>query len=202
MRDTSLDSWMHREDEVVVSALAQAGIAAKSVYDLVNSREPYPEAIAVLIEMLPVVQHRIIKEGVVRALTVKEAKPIAARPLLDEFRKAEPEADMLKWAIANALTVVADDRVFDDIVELLRDKSHGHTREMLAWSLGNMRDPRAVDVLVEMLDDEEVAGHAIYALGKLKAKSARAKIERFLDHPKTWFRNEAKKALRKIDKAK
>jgi HEAT repeat protein len=72
---------------------------------------------------------------------------------------------------------------------------------MLAVALGNMRDPRAVDVLVELLDDEEIAGHALMALGKLKARAAMPAIRRFLEHPKPWFRKEAERALAKIQKA-
>jgi len=72
---------------------------------------------------------------------------------------------------------------------------------MLALSLGNMKNQRAEDVLIDLLDDDEVAGHAIIALGKLKSKKAYPAIKRFLIHPKSWVRNEAKKALAKIDKA-
>ena len=73
---------------------------------------------------------------------------------------------------------------------------------MVAVALGNMKDPRAVDVLIELLEDEEVAGHALLALGKLKSSKAKPYIEPFLGHPKAWVRKEAKRALAKIDKAK
>jgi HEAT repeat protein len=62
-------------------------------------------------------------------------------------------------------------------------------------ALGNLTHPRVVDVLVELLGDEEVAGHAVIALGKLRAPSARAALEPFLDHHKAWVRQEARKAL-------
>ena len=45
-----------------------------------------------------------------------------------------------KWAIGAALWVVADDGVFEQVVELVQDKRHGKAREMLAVALGNMRD--------------------------------------------------------------
>ncbi|MBN2394562.1 MAG: HEAT repeat domain-containing protein, partial [Anaerolineae bacterium] len=67
-------------------------------------------------------------------------------------------------------------------------------------ALGNMKDARAIGVLIELLDDEEVAGHALMALCKLAPPEARSAIERFTDHPRTWIRNEAKRALAKIDK--
>jgi HEAT repeat protein len=72
---------------------------------------------------------------------------------------------------------------------------------MLVMAFGNMRNPRAIDILVEMLDDEEVAGHALEPLGKLKAKAARSKIEQFLAHEKSWIRKDAMFALARIDNA-
>ena len=131
---------------------------------------------------------------------MKWAKPIAARPLIREFLKAPDSEEFgLKWAIGNALSVVADDSVFDDIVALVKDKRHGRAREMLAVALANMKNPKAVDVLIELLDDEEIAGHALSALRKLAPPEAREAIEPFVNHPKTWVRNEAKRALKKID---
>jgi HEAT repeat protein len=53
-----------------------------------------------------------------------------------------------------------------------------------------------------LLKDEEVAGHALIAIGKLKADKAKSYIKPFLEHPKSWVRKEAKRALAKIDKAK
>lgn len=102
------------------------------------------------------------------------------------------------WAIANALETVADDSVFDEVAAFATDRSYGASRKMLVLSLGNMKDPRAVEVLVDLLSDKEVAGHAVMALGKLKAKSAKPKLEPFLQHPRSWVRNEAKKALARI----
>lgn len=70
---------------------------------------------------------------------------------------------------------------------------------MLAVALGNMKTPTAVDLLIELLNDDEVAGHALMALGKLKAQKARSQIERFLGCSKPWVRKEASKALAKLD---
>ncbi len=151
-----------------------------------------------MINWLPKVDNQDVKEAIIRALSVPWAKGTkAVGLLLDEFGKGDP---LLRWAVGNALSVVADDSVFEDIVHLVTDRRHGKAREMLAVALGNMKDPRAVDVLIELLEDDEVAGHALIALRKLKAEKARPHIERFLNHPKTWVRNEAKKALEKLNR--
>jgi HEAT repeat protein len=135
------------------------------------------------------------------ALSIKWAKPVAARPLIEEFRKAPQTQELgLKWAIASALSEVADASVFDDIVGLVRDKRHGRAREMLAVALASTKDPRAVDILVGLLDDEEIAGQALHALRLLAPAEARGAMERFVHHRKTWVRKEAVQALAKIDK--
>jgi HEAT repeat protein len=185
----------------ILAELAQLDIHVDSLADLVNKSIDYHTAVPLLLKWLSQVNDMGVKESLVRALTIEWGKPVAARPLIEEFRKApETEEFGLKWAIGNALSEVAEDDTFDDIVELVRDKRHGRAREMLAVALGNMEDPQAVDVLIELLDDEQVAGHALMALHKLAPPKARKAIKRFADHPKAWVRNEARRALAQIDK--
>jgi HEAT repeat protein len=187
----------------VIADLAEAGFYLEWVSDLYHQKLNYKSAIPVLLKWLPRIDNLDVEEAIVRALTVPWAKSIAAPALIAEFHKVQNESNIgIKWAIANALSVVADDRVFIEIVDLVSDHRHGKAREMLALSLGNMKDPRAQDVLIGLLDDEEVAGHAIMALGKLKSIKAYQTIERFLNSPKAWVRKEAKKALLEIAKAK
>jgi len=72
---------------------------------------------------------------------------------------------------------------------------------MFVLALGNMPDPRCEEVLLELLNDPEVTGHAVMALGRLRSRAAREPIERLLVHPKTWVRTEARKALARIERA-
>jgi hypothetical protein len=184
----------------VLKDLAQVGYHLGSISDLRSGKYKYQVAIPVLMHWLPIVQNRDIKEEIVRALSVPWAKPVAALPLINEFKQADPDELELKWAIGNALSVVADDSVFSEIVELVQDRQHGQAREMLAVALGNMSTAEAVDVLIELLDNNDLVGHALMGLSKLKAEKARIKIDPFLNHPKAWVRSTAKKALYRIDK--
>lgn len=190
-----------RDAAPVIAELVQNGFPVTSLDELLSGSINYQNAIPLLMKWLPKVSNSRVKESLVRCLAVEEAKPRAAQLLVDEFRKARgPSDDSLRWAIGNTLSVIADDSVFEDVVALLRNPEFGTSREMLAIALGNMSDERATDVLIELLGDPDVAGHAVVGLGKLKAKEARPKIEPFLEHPKAWVRKEAKKALAKIDR--
>lgn len=183
----------------VLADLAQAGYPVEWVSDLFNKPMDYSAAIPILRHWLPKVDNLDVKEAIVRALSVRWAKPDAAPELISELEKLrDAPYHGIKWAIGNALSVVADDSVYQKIEELAREPVYGSARQMIAVALGNMKNPRAVDVLIELLQDEEVAGHILIALRKLKAEKARPHIERFLHHPKTWVRNEAKKALAKL----
>jgi hypothetical protein len=59
-----------------------------------------------------------------------------------------------------------------------------------------------IPVLLDLLKDEGVCGHALSALARLKPSSARPHIEPFLNHPKAHVMNIAKKAIARIDKAR
>ncbi|MHB1034183.1 MAG: HEAT repeat domain-containing protein [Pirellulales bacterium] len=188
----------------VVDDLKRAGFAVESIDELRETGTPYEAAVPIFLKWLPLVTDPRAKDSIVRALSVPWARPAAVFPLIAEFRTA-PDYSVPashKWTVGNALSVIADDSVFADIAELVQDKRHGRAREMLAVALGNMKDPRAIDLLIELLDDDEVVGHALIALGKLRAVKARPHVEPLVGHPKGWVSKQAKKTLAKLDKGK
>jgi hypothetical protein len=189
-----------RDAAPVVADLRAAGFEVDSIADLHSRRMSYPEAVPILMHWLPRIDNTAVKEDITRSLTVKWAKPRAAPLLVDEYRRAvgSDEELGLRWAIGNALAEVADDSVFEEVADLACDRSWGRSREMITVALGNMSDPRAVEVLRGLLRDDQVAGHAVMALGKLGARDARADIEPLLDHPAAWVRKEAKQTLAKL----
>lgn len=185
----------------VLEDLAAVGLMYDSLDDLRESGLKYKAAIPVLLRWLPRISNGDVKESIVRTLSVPWARPVAAIPMIEEFRKAPDRSiSSLGWAIGSGLSIVADDSVFNEIAELVLDKRYGRSREMLAFALGRMRDPRAVGLLIELLDDEQMTGHALCGLGKLKPRPAgiRSHVEPFLNHPKAWIRKEAKKLLAKL----
>lgn len=179
--------------------LATLGYDLSTIGSLRRGKSRYDAAVPILVRWLPRIGDRYVKEDIIRTLSVPWAK--AALPvLIEQYRTADDDQGIgLRWAIGNALEVVADDTVFDDVVSLARDRRYGRAREMVVAALGNMRDRRTVRVLLELVTDDSVAGFAAMALGKLRAQEARPAVEQLLKHPKLWVRKEAAKALKRME---
>jgi HEAT repeat protein len=190
------------DDGLVVAALRDAGLDVNSVFDLVNTRRPYPQAIPALLRVLPTVQDHWIKEGIVRALAVPEARGLAGRSMVAEFERIRPdeppERQLLKWAIGNTIEVIADSEIADDVIRLLRTPEHGKAREMLVLSLLRLKDSRVEDLLLELLDDSQLAGHAVSAIAKKPFVRAAQKLNAFMADDRPWVRRKAQLALKKL----
>jgi len=201
----ALEEHFAKAELPLVEALNDAGVSVKSVWDLVNSKEPYPRAIPVLTEYLTHPYPLRIREGIARALAVKSAGEAAYAKLVNVFKSLFDSTDTaqqgFKWALGNAISIVATKNHFDEVVELIRDKHHGATRDMMVLRLPSLDRQRAIDVLIESLADDEIAGHAVMALGRLKSQKARTHLERVLaHHPQPWVQKEAGKALARLGK--
>ena len=184
----------------VVAELAAAGFAVDTIGELRGSGRRYTAAIPVLVKWLPRATYDGVRGDIVDSLGVPWA-PAAAPALIVEFRRAQPGSGPgRRWSIAAALAESATDDVIDEIVELVRDRGYGDDRQMLALALGRMRDPRAVDVLLDLGREGDLAGHVAIALGRLRAAAARPLLEDLARHPVPWVRREAAKALKRIER--
>lgn len=154
-----------REEAPLVREVSDAGLEINSVWDLVNTREPYPEAIPVLLRHLKRRDyHPAIREGIARALTVK-SYPEILPAMIESFREdPDPIVNGPKWAKGNAIEVLFDDRHVEEIVELARDPTHGEARDMLVYALGKSKSPFADEVLQELLADPQLEIHAKKAI--------------------------------------
>lgn len=191
----------------LLDELAAAGHPVDSVGQLVTEAAAtgtrYPAAIPVLVRWLPRVDYRPLLDDIVRALSVSWAKREAAPPLVALFRAlpphdGPPETDP-RWTVGGALETLAGPAVADDLLDLATDRRHGLARQLVVLGLGRLKgDARVPPVLLDLLDDEQVTGYAVMALGKLKVASAAPRLRALADHPEPWVRREAAKALRRV----
>lgn len=186
--------------------LAAAGHPVETVGELVREFErtgrPYREAVPVMLRWLPRFEYRPLQDDIVRALAVPWARE-ATGPLIERFRSLRPHdgppASDPRWVIGNALEALANPAAADDLLELAQDRRYGPARQMVVLGLARLRgDPRVVPALISLLDDEDVTGPAITALGRLRATEARERLRQFLQHPESHYRSEARKALKRI----
>lgn len=163
----------------------------------------HEKAVPVLLEWLPRIEHPSVKEAIVRHLSTKYAKPVAARPLIEEFRRTPTGQHALKWAIGNAIDVVADNSVLPDLLDLARAPQHGGARQMIVARLGRApKRSEVVETLVGLLEDEDVALHAMSAVRQqLGPEAARPYIARLGEHPSELIRTQAAGELKKVDLA-
>jgi len=141
----------------VVAALHAVGVNADP-WSLVNTAEPYPAAIPVLVEHVQRPYHPVNIEGMVRALTCKEAKAdariwdVLVRLLWSDLAKANPNA--LQFAIANALSFHADKKRANEVAALAQDESLGPNRIAFYAKLVKLRHPRAREILEEAAHED------------------------------------------------
>lgn len=195
----ALRNAREQADKIGVAWLRERGVVISRLADLISIKKLPSDLVQLLIEMLDIEfpDDNAALESIVRALTTPEVKGQASKKLIQLFvNKNDPG---FRWVVANALSVVANKDDYSAIVPLWRDRSYGKAREMLAEALRVTKHPSTFHDLVEGLQDEEVAGHAVMALRKLADRRAKAYIEPFLNHSEAWVRNEAKKAIKSFD---
>lgn len=130
----------------------------QSVWDLVNTSDKYVQAIPFLVEHLQCPYPDRVRGGIARALAVREASD--AWPILvAEYGKTsiEKEQSWTKDGLAVALSVTATDAVMEELVEIVKDRSHGGSRVLLLSALKKSKSPLAKQALEELASDPELS---------------------------------------------
>lgn len=172
-------AWQRRSEEArreyqeiaseLLTELRSAGYAVQSVGELRHGGTPYRTALPILARWLPRIHDPRVKDDIVRTMSVKGAEPYLGL-LVDEFDKAGPGS--LRWAIGNALEILASDAILGDMVRIATDGRFGRDREMVVFGLRKLKVVSSLEALRRLLHDEDVAGFAARALGNRRAIEA------------------------------
>jgi hypothetical protein len=165
-----LELQLSIDEKKLIDELISVGVTVSSVWDLVNTKESYPAAIPVLIKHLSKNYHYKNKEGIVRALSVREAIGKATPVLIEEYNRTPKELTSYRWAIGNSVFTTITSSDVEDVLRIVRDKSNGESRHMFILALNKVRSEKVDQVLRDLLNDKEVSTYAAEALSKLKAK--------------------------------
>ena len=161
-----------REAQPLLDALEAAGLGTVDFGQfgaLSHTTFDFERAAPIIVDWLPRIDDPDVKETMVRSLAGQPAaRGEGARRLLAEFNRPEYESHVgLRWAIGSTLATLAGPSDADAIIEILRESRHGIARQMLCDALVRTRDHRRADVLLDLIDDDDVAGHAISALRRI-----------------------------------
>lgn len=168
-RQRKAAAWRLAE-KPLVNDLNDAGLAVESVWDLVNTKEPYPAAIPILLAHLMRPYPERVREGIARALAVPEAR-IGWKVLLDAFKKETDNSTIgAKFALGLALGATGTDAVLEDVFSLVKDRTLGENRAPLLAILGRSKDPRALQLLQELAADPDLARDVKKILRRLQRR--------------------------------
>ena len=158
---------LRRAEQPIVAALRAAGVQVNSVWDLVNTAEPYPDALPVLMEFFE--QGGFpgwVMQSLGRALAVKPSVIFWDRL---KARYLEARSDDEEETAAVALAACATPAQFDDLTALLTDGERGSNRVFFVRPVLNLGGQRGRD-LVQTLRDDPTVGKEARALLRTRRK--------------------------------
>lgn len=113
-------------EEPIVAELRSSGVQVESVWDLVNTAQPYPEALPVLMAHLERGGYPDrVMEGLGRALAVRPAVAFWVRL---KARYVTPRSPGEEYGTAVALAACATEARVDDLVDFLSLEERGESR--------------------------------------------------------------------------
>lgn len=181
----------------LIREVSAMGYQIETIDDLMYINKKHRDLVPVLLKFIDSISDESSKRFIVRCLGVKGFFEASAT-LIREFYQATDSS--YKWTIGNSLGLISDKDVLPDMLKIVQEKEHGTARQMIVYNLGKFDGPETRQVLIGLLNDKDVAGHAIHAISKLHDKSLIKFIEPFQTYEVTWIRNTAKRAVKRLEK--
>jgi len=185
------------EQSAILADLRTLGYDFSNLSVFAQTGIRYKDAVPLLIEWLRKATTPAMQQDLARALSNPSAKGTAMPALVEAFRNFTDEAGT-RWAVGNSIETAYVDTYFDDVAALALDPQYGRARQMVALALGKSKRREAVDVLLQLMDDDDISVHAVFALSKRSNPRARAAFEEKLTDDRPWVRKKAALGLRKI----
>ena len=142
---------LREAEQPIVVDLGGVGCRVDSVWDLVNTSDPYPQALPVLLDHLRRGGYPDrVMESLGRALAVK---PSVAYwdTLRGLYLSAQGPGEETGLAVALAACATTDH--FDDLVALLREESRGSTRILFLRPIRRLRRRQGLEIIESLVDD-------------------------------------------------
>lgn len=154
-------------EQSVVEDLRSAGVQVESVWDLVNTSDPYPAALPVLMDHLERGGYpERVMESLGRALAVKPSVVFWER-LKDRWLNARDAGE--EDGVAVALAACATKEQLEDLIDFLSVVERGQSRVYFVGPVLKVGGERGREV-VEALRDDPVLGKEATALLKRRRR--------------------------------
>lgn len=201
------DTWPASE-QAMKRELDAAGIPEDTVWELVNSRNDYPQAVPIVIDWLQHLDERVPPEedrrawraGLIRNLITKHAKGnrAAIDILFHQFEIEPPLSNLELEAAGFALAEICERSDFGRVADLIRAERDFPTKSVLVQWLGQIKTDEAKELAVSQLSKPATRIPAMRALVRQKASGVRDAVATYLNDEHEIFRKEARKTLDKL----
>ncbi|WP_136624798.1 HEAT repeat domain-containing protein [Mycobacterium attenuatum] len=201
------DTWPESE-QAMKAELDAVGIPEDTIWELVNSRYDYPQAVPIMVEWLQHLDERIPPDedrrawrlGLIRNLITKNAKGnrAAADILFHQFDIDPPLSNVELEVTGFALAQVCDRSDFPRVAALIRSERDFPTKSDLVRWLGQFKTEEAKQLVVSQLRDPGTRIDAMAALVRQRATGVREEVAKYLNDEHEYWRKEAQKTLDKL----
>ena len=169
--NSEYQAMLAKQDEKRLKVVAKLKLASKpldnalnavcpftidNVWDLVNTRKRYDEALPVLFEHITKDYPDEILDGIARALAVPEA--LLYRPtLIKLFKQSPPVSSGFRYGLGIAIAHTTGPANLGETIELAKDKSLGDSRLALLLAIKHSHKPEAKQAIEELREDPDLA---------------------------------------------
>lgn len=167
MKREALEDVLREAESPIISDLQRVGIQVSSVWDLVNTSEPYPDALPVLLEHLERGGYpERVMEGLGSALAVKPSVIWWDR-LKSLYLSARDPGEETGTAVA--LAACATKAQLDDLISFLQVEERGDSRILFLHRIKRLGGDAGRQV-IEGLRDDPTFGREATALLRRRAE--------------------------------
>lgn len=162
----ALEETYRVAEKPLIEALGNVGLVVDSVWDLVNTSDPYPAALPVLIRHLASGDYpdRVL-EGIARALAVKPA--VTYWDELERIYRHASGPDV-KDGVAVALQTAATKAQIGRLMALLSDTTQGPSRIFFVSAVLRLGGLSGWNLVQSLTSDPEVGKEAAALIGRRK----------------------------------
>jgi len=194
----------HQEFADLNRELSECGLVVRWLpQDLIGKEKELVCSIPILKKWVFEGQSPGLVEFCMRLLTYPPLKKTSTAKEIFPIVYDERFTSSQRWTMGNTMAFIANDEVYNDLINVIETERFGSSRQMFIVALGNIPRPETINYLAGLLQNPKYfthAGYTIMALNKLKAIETIELVRAYDECPRKWVAHKAKKTVMKFDK--